>query len=111
MTKPKTRAVDKRTKWAVFVDLARMWPMLAVCIVTVVGVWFIAPQQTGILLYSVAKISMGGYMGYWVDRLCFPCSRPGEPPHGEHRAEDNTAAEYRRAAIVCAAMLALGLLS
>jgi len=91
-------------------DLLRMWPTLIVAAVTFGLVWWIAPQQVGILVYTLAKLSMAGYLGYWIDRWVFPDSRPTSPDP-DRVADDPTASEYRRAAIICAFALASGLMS
>ncbi|MEO8754842.1 MAG: putative holin, partial [Casimicrobiaceae bacterium] len=84
-----------------------------VALITFGLVYWLAPQQVGILVYTLAKLSMAGYLGYWTDRWIFPDSRPSVPDgvDGDRLADDPTAAEYRRAAIVCAFVLASGLMS
>lgn len=91
-------------------DLFRMWPTLVVALVTFALVWVIAPQQLGILIYTLAKLSMAGYLGYWTDRWVFPDSRPSARDP-DRVADDPTASEYRRAAVICACIIASGLMS
>lgn len=91
-------------------DLFRMWPTLVVALITFALVYVIAPQQIGILVYTLAKLSMAAYLGYWVDRWVFPDPRPSSPDP-DRVADDPTASEYRRAAIICAAVVASGLMS
>lgn len=79
----------------------RMWQALVMTAVLVAGVALIAPVQLGILVYKAALLTGGAWLGYWVDRLSFPYNRPHDElePH----------AEYRRAIIIAAAVLAIAL--
>lgn len=95
---------------AEFVDLFRMWPTVLVALATCAVVYAIAPQQIGILVYTIAKLTMAGYCGYWLDRWIFPVDRPSAP-NADSVADDPTAAQYRRAVIVAAALIASGLMS
>ncbi|MBN8885923.1 MAG: hypothetical protein J0I77_09405 [Rudaea sp.] len=90
--------------------------------------------KVGLIAWLVCKESVLAYLGYWIDRLLHPRSRPGQfgdaatselttventPPESEAailvrlRFEAfnvaRMAAEKRRAFIICAAMLAGGL--
>lgn len=60
--------------------------------------------KVALLAWLVCKESVLAYLGYWIDRLLHPKSRPGMLKDIERMA-----AEKRRAFIVCAAMLAGGL--
>lgn len=60
--------------------------------------------KVGFLAWLVCKTSILAYLGYWIDRLLHPRSRPGHLKDIERMA-----AEKRRAWIVCAAMLVGGL--
>lgn len=91
-------------------DIVRMWPTLLVACATFGLVYWIAPQQVGILVYTVCKLSIAGYVGYWLDRWIFPDSRPSAPDPNRV-ADDPTAAEYRRAAIVFGALISAGLMT
>lgn len=91
-------------------DVLRMWPTLIVAAITFAIVYAIAPQQVGILVYTLAKLSMAGYLGYWLDRWINPTDRPSAP-NPDNVADDPIAAQYRRAAIVCATIIASGLMS
>ena len=99
-------------------DLLRGMPLLIIGVVTL---WLIAtpnplipPYQevladpnrvkVGMLAWLVCKESSLAYLGYWIDRLLHPRSRPGSLKDIERMA-----AQKRRAFIVCAAMLAGGL--
>jgi len=61
------------------------------------------PVKIGLLAWLVCKISIAAYLGYWIDRLLHPRSRPGAL-----RDIERMAAEKRRAFIVCACILAAG---
>lgn len=80
----------------------RMWQALVMTAVLVAAVAAIAPVQLGIMVYKAALLTGGAWLGYWVDRLVFPYTRPHESPMDPH-------AEYRRAIIVAAAVLAIAL--
>lgn len=106
--------VKRSTKrdWDELKDMLRMWPTLILMAATFALVWWLAPQQVGILVYTIAKLSLAGYLGYWLDRWVFPESRPASPTVPDAKtAEDTVAAEYRRAAIICASIISAGLLS
>lgn len=99
-------------------DLSRLWPLVVVCIVTL---WLIAtpspstpgipgtgiynPSKVGILAWLLCKESALAYLGYWIDRLLHPNSRPSRL-----KDIDRMAAEKRRAFIVSALLLAGGLI-
>ena len=92
-------------------DKGRAVPLLLLGIATL---WLIATPnpitgepnavKVGLLAWLICKESTLAYLGYWIDRLLHPRSRPGDL-----RDIERMAAEKRRAFIVCAAMLAGGL--
>jgi len=92
-------------------DALRGSPIL---LVGLVMLWLIATPnpliretnavKVGLIAWLVCKESLLAYLGYWIDRLLHPNSRPGNL-----RDIERMAAEKRRAFIVCAAMLAGGL--
>lgn len=59
--------------------------------------------KVGLLAWLVCKLSITAYLGYWIDRLLHPRSRPGTLKDIERMA-----AEKRRAFIVCACIIAAG---
>lgn len=109
-------------------DVGRMLPL---AIVAALALWIIATPGTdapepvrlaaasklGIFAWLICKESALAYLGYWIDRLLHPDSRPGR-----YRTDprDNLgtsaldvarmAAEKRRAFIVSACLLAGGLI-
>ena len=78
---------------------------IATCVL-VAAVFFIAKQQIGVLIFKANMLTMASIIGYWIDRTVFPYSRPG---HLQANKQIQVHAEYRRAAIICAALLAVGL--
>lgn len=87
---------------------------VSLLIVGIVTLWLIAVPnplietanavKIGLIAWLICKESVLAYLGYWIDRLLHPKSRPGDLKDIERMA-----AEKRRAFIVCAAMLAGGL--
>jgi len=105
-----------------------LWLVISVLLLVVVAVLY--PQQLGVSLYKLSLVSMAGVIGYWLDRSLFPYARPDgylahatenryTPHQGDHEDADYrvnagfhlvfAAAMLRRAIIVAAAMLAIGL--
>lgn len=92
-------------------DKLRASPLLLVGLLTL---WLIAMPnplveytsgvKVGLLSWLVCKESVLAYLGYWIDRLLHPNSRPSDLKDIERMAS-----EKRRAFIICAAMLAGGL--
>lgn len=71
-------------------------------------VGWLYPHQLGVLLWSLTKLSFGAYLGYWIDRSIFYYSRPGDMPD-DAPSLLTAASMLRRALIMAAAILALGL--
>ena len=78
--------------------------LVAVILVCLVGLF--APQQLPVMAYKVSLVVTAGVAGYGLDRALFPYARP-------HIVDDAplqfAVAQARRALIVAAAMLAVGL--
>lgn len=102
-------------------------------------VWAMAPQQIPVSVYKLSLVALAAVAGWWIDRSLFPYARPefyleplpklepqgpetaftdvhvlsfSEPVAGllpEHAALLGRAAMLRRAIIVAATMLAVGL--
>lgn len=115
----------------------RMSDWLLVALVLALLVWLLAPAQLVVSLYKLSLVSMAAVAGYWIDRSLFPYARPDgfmqaalpdadapkpPPPDAEFSADDVSmlevadsqptllaAAMIRRAVIVAATMLAVGL--
>jgi hypothetical protein len=88
-----------------------IWPWLFLALVFTCIIAFVAPYQIGVLVWSLSKLSLGAYLGYWVDRSVFHYCRP-------HALLDHAnavlpavfaASLIRRSLIIAAAILALGL--
>jgi hypothetical protein len=110
------------------VDFARAWPLALVC---AVALWLIATpnpilsgggdaanaSKLGIFAWLICKVAGLAYLGYWIDRLLHPHSRPSQFRTDPSDSLGTTAldvarmaAEKRRAFIVGAAMLSAGLI-
>lgn len=89
-------------------DKLRMWPTLLAALPLLAIVYIVAPQQLGILIYKACALTLGSYIGYWADRWSFPNDRiDADEAVGDDQVADNQIhAQYRRAAIVCATVLA-----
>ena len=98
--------MDKQT----FLDKFRAGPWLIFTIVMAAIVGFLYPHQLGVLLWSLTKLSAGAYLGYWIDRTIFYYGRPGDIANeGLGNALLIIGSMIRRALIMAAAILALGL--
>lgn len=105
-----------------------VWLIISVLLLAVIALLY--PQQLGVSLYKLSLVSMAGVIGYWLDRSLFPYARPDgylahtpenrhNPHQGDHEGADYrvnagyhvvfAATMLRRAIIVAAAMLAIGL--
>jgi hypothetical protein len=86
----------------------RAWRMTAMVVASVAlsgAVLLIARQQLGILVFKACLLTLAAVIGYWIDRTAFPDTRP-------HLITDlrlRWRYEWRRAAIVAAALLTAGL--
>ena len=94
-------------------DTLRGAPWLAAALLAAAVVFAIAPHQIGVLIWSLSKLAFGAYLGYWIDRSIFYYARPSEIG-GEANAAlmqrvERMAFMLRRAVIMAAAILALGL--
>lgn len=84
-------------------DKLRAWPWLVLALLTVALVGWSSVHQIGVLIYSLAKLALGAYLGYWIHRSIAPYARPHEL-----EGEDRRNAIVARAIVVAGAMLALG---
>ncbi|MDT8428510.1 MAG: putative holin [Pseudomonadales bacterium] len=105
--------MNLKSLFATVPDKLRAWPALVVAIIAITIVATIAPYQIGVLVWSLSKLALGAYLGYWVDRCLFPYARPhtllgggglGGPP--DYRLD---LATLRRAIIVAAALVSMSL--
>lgn len=116
--------------------IPRLFGWLIATIVLVCLIGLLAPQQLPVSLYKLSLVTMGGVLGYWLDRSLFPYARPdtfmGEAVEEDFDFSDPASTECdlklmtwnqgdtagallfgiamaRRAFIVSGAMLAMGL--
>ena len=90
----------------------RMADWLLAAIVLTVLVFLLAPHQLPVSLYKLSLIALAAVAGYWVDRSLFPYARPDTfifKFESESAVRLFAAAMLRRAIIVAAAMMAVGL--
>lgn len=97
----------------------RLSGWLIITLVLLACVWAIAPQQLPVSLYKLSLVTLAAVVGYWIDRSLFPYARPHTvlelDDHGEEVTTGDDALRWmgmamlRRAIIVGAAMLAMGL--
>jgi len=93
-------------------DKFRGGPWLIGALIMVAAIGWLHPYQLGVLLWSLTKLSLGAYLGYWIDRTIFFYARPGSldwRQAGPHTAWLLAGCMLRRAVIMAAAILALGL--
>lgn len=95
------------------------WPRMAgwlvvAALLTVAGL-ALAPQQLPVSLYKLSLVTTSAVLGYWLDRGLFPYARPDALLDIEGGSSRHTisllmsAAMLRRAIVVAATMLAVGL--
>ncbi len=56
----------------------RMWQWVVLAIIFIVAIFFVAPQQLGILLLKATYITIALAVGYYADRIMFYYARPHE---------------------------------
>ena len=86
------------------------WLIIAVLLASVVC--FIAPQQLPVSLYKLSLVALAAVAGYWIDRSAFPYARPHVCLVSAQNPETHALFGFcmlRRAIIMAAAMLAMGL--
>ena len=86
-------------------NILRGSPWLMAALICIVVVWFKAEHQVMVLIWSLSKVCVGAFMGYWIDRSLIPSGRPIEAP-------DATTANWsrmRRGIVISATIIALGL--
>ena len=86
----------------------RMSGWLAASVVLAVIIGLIAPQQLPVSIYKLSLVTAAAVAGYWIDRSLFPYARP-DPDAAAAEPLRYAASMMRRALIVAAAMMAMGL--
>ncbi|MBK6853254.1 MAG: putative holin [Burkholderiales bacterium] len=91
----------------------RLWGWVLITAVLLAAVWALAPQQLAVSVYKLSLVTLAAVVGYWLDRSLFPYGRPDELLERTlvqpELAAAFAAAMLRRAVVVAAAMLAMGL--
>jgi len=108
--------------FAKLIDKLRALPWLVLALIATAVVFVLAPQQIGVLVWSLSKLCLGAYLGYWIDRTIYPYARPHDlfsaassldarrlRNGARHMRQQAAIATLRRAAVMAAAILALGL--
>lgn len=78
------------------------WTLISVALL--IALALIAPLKLPVVLYKCGLVTLGGVLGYWIDRALFPYSRPCQVPN-----EDRCMTGLRRALVVLACILGLTL--
>ncbi len=95
---------------AVLGDAARMSPWLLAGLAATALIAVLAPHQIGVTLYKLSLVLLAAWLGYWIDRGLFPYARPHRMhSHSQTEPARFSLAAIRRALIVAAAMIAVGL--
>lgn len=89
----------KRALWSAK-DRARMLQWLAAAIVLYALAMMIVQPQIQVALWKSGNVTLAAWLGYQIDRQAFPYERCKEGLHN---------CQIRRAIIIAAAMLAIGL--
>lgn len=81
------------------------WLWATAPIVALVG--FVSIDALGGLLRVLGKITLGAWLGYWIDRTAFRNARPHQPLEAAMRlgAEDDREGQSIMLAVTCAYML------
>lgn len=108
--------------FAALIDKLRALPWLLLALIATAVVALLAPYQLGVLVWSMSKLAFGAYLGYWIDRTIYPYARPHDlfllankaalRDHVDaerHLRLQASLATLRRAAVMAAAIVALGL--
>lgn len=85
--------------------LFRAFPLLLAFALSFAVVLWLNPVKGELIIYSVSKMAIFAWMGYWADRLAF---RPEDRPHLQEGIGRGTAWK-RRSLIVAASILAGGM--
>lgn len=91
-------------------DFLRHWPLHILTALLFGSVLILAPQQAGLFIYKGALIFGAAIAAYWVNRIMF--KRPsddGEKTQHNILPTDTTHADWQLCAMVCFAMLSVGL--
>lgn len=86
-------------------DKLRMSEWGVFAFVALLGLWAWAPQQVPVVGYKVCLVTLAAHLGYWIDRRCFPYTRPTEMTAGGEWQK----AEMRRAILMASVIVAMAM--
>ncbi|MCB2256639.1 putative holin [Pseudomonas chlororaphis] len=78
------------------------WTLIT--LVLLICLALVAPTKLPVVLYKAGLVTLGGVLGYWIDRALFPYARPNQV-----QRTDRAMAGVRRALVVLACILGLTL--
>lgn len=78
------------------------WTLISLALLLCLAI--IAPGKLPVVLYKCGLVTLGGVLGYWIDRALFPYARPDQVPETQR-----CMAGVRRALVVLACILGLTL--
>jgi len=78
------------------------WALITIALLLALAV--VAPTKMPVVLYKCGLVTLGGVLGYWIDRALFPYARPNQV-----RRYERSWAGIRRALVVLACILGLTL--
>lgn len=78
------------------------WSLITVALIAVLAI--VAPTKLPVILYKSGLVTLGGVLGYWIDRGLFPYARPNHVDRAQRAM-----AGIRRAIVVMACVLGLTL--
>ena len=82
----------------------RMTDWTLITLVLLICLALVAPTKLPVVLYKAGLVTLGGVLGYWIDRALFPYARPNQVMRTERAM-----AGIRRALVVLACILGLTL--
>lgn len=78
------------------------WTLITIALLACLAI--VAPTKLPVVLYKCGLVTLGGVLGYWIDRALFPYARPNMVQRYER-----SWAGIRRALVVLACVLGLTL--
>lgn len=78
------------------------WTLISIALLLCLAI--IAPTKLSVVLYKCGLVTVGGVLGYWIDRALFPYARPDQVNQSAQPL-----AGIRRAIVVLACVLGLTL--
>lgn len=84
--------------------LPRLADWIAISLALTLVIALMAPHQIAVTVYKLSLVALAAVAGYRIDRSLFPYARPDECSH-----DDRPAAMIRRAIVVAACIVGVGL--